>query len=66
MKKKILTAQVKHGITGLDVRQESISQALSLRSTFDQTSNIRHVQKSRNFTAKKATKKSIAFGHEKK
>ena len=50
---RILTTQVEHSITGLDMRQESISQSLSLRSTFHQTSNIRDVQKRRYFTAKK-------------
>ena len=54
--KTILTTQVEHSITGLDMRQESISQSLSLRSTFHQTSNIRDVQKRRYFTAKKGYK----------
>lgn len=32
------------GITSSDVRKESISQALALSSTFNQTSDINHIQ----------------------
>lgn len=46
-----LTGEVKEGITGLDVGQEGIPKALAFSSTFHQTSNVRHIEESRNFAA---------------
>lgn len=41
------------GITGTDVREESIAQALSSMSTLYQASNVHNIQKSWNFTTYK-------------
>lgn len=44
---------MKHGIASLDVRQESIAQTLSCWGTFDETSNISHIEKGRHFAENK-------------
>lgn len=40
-------------ITGVDVGQEGISQALASMSTFHQTSNVNNIKKSWDFAATK-------------
>lgn len=42
---------MEYGITGADMRQESIAKALAFSSAFHQAGNIDDIQKSRNFTA---------------
>lgn len=44
-------------ITGVDVGQEGISQALASMSTFHQTSNVNNIKKSWDFAATKREKK---------
>lgn len=39
-----LTGEVEECVTGLDVGKESISKALTLGSTFDQSSDVSHVE----------------------
>lgn len=43
-----LTTKVKNSVAGVDVRKETVSQALSLRRPFHQTGNIHDVQESWN------------------
>ena len=47
---------MKHGITSLDMRQESIAQTLSCWGTFDETRNISHIEKGRHFAENKKQK----------
>lgn len=48
-----LTSKMENGITGLDVRQEGIPQALTFWCSFHKTSNVSHIQESWDFTEKK-------------
>lgn len=48
-----LTCHVEDAITGVDVGQEGISQALATMSTFHQTSNVNNIKKSWDFAATK-------------
>ena len=47
---------MKHGIASLDVRQESIAQTFSCWGTFDETRNISHIEKCRDFAENKNLK----------
>lgn len=48
-KKATLTAKVEDGVAGFDVREESVSQALTLGGTLHQTSDVDYVEESWNF-----------------
>lgn len=49
----ILTCHVEDAITGIDVGQEGISQALASMSTFHQTGNVNNTKKSWDFAVTK-------------
>lgn len=50
---RLLTCHVEDAITGVDVRQEGISQALASMCTFHQARNVNNVKESRDFAAVK-------------
>lgn len=46
-----LTCQVEDAVTGADVGQEGVSQALATVGTFHQASYVHHIQECRDFAA---------------